>query len=43
MNIWWLILLSLLFAFILAVIFHPQLGLLKRLRARQRARPTGAG
>ena len=34
MNTWWVIGLSLFFAFILAVIFHPQLGLLKRVRAR---------
>ena len=34
MNGWWVLLLSLLIAFLLAVIFHPQLGLLKRLRSR---------
>ncbi len=34
MNPGWVLVLSLVFAFILAAVFHPQLGLLKRLRAR---------
>jgi len=34
MTVGWVLALSLIFAFILAAIFHPQRGLLKRLRAR---------
>ena len=34
MTIGWVLMLSLVFAFVLAAIFHPQRGLLKRLRAR---------
>jgi len=34
MTIGWVLVLSLLFAFILAAIFHPQRGLLKRIKAR---------
>lgn len=34
MSVWMVLVLSLIFAFVLAAIFHPQLGLLRRLRVR---------